>query len=151
RHRRTRFCLRCRAGMPLAGCTRRLKGWARASSSATAKAGLQCRRRDADGPGGWIRSIRGTCIRRAQQVVEMPDAALAFRAQASALVTARGEAALHRFADQYIFHLHLITELGVAGNARLRLVILCVMEIKLDAATLHAQRQDAIGLQATRH
>src|SRR6185437_2780204 len=66
----------------------------------------------------------GSGIGRAQQVLEMPNAAFARRAQPAGSVVARGQTLLHRLADRDVLVLHLVAEVLVGGNARLGALVL---------------------------
>src|SRR5690606_28118666 len=102
---------------------------------------------------GHLRSRRllVACVGGAQQVVEVPDTALASGAQASGVIGAGRETLLHRLADGDVLDLHFVAELRVARDPRLRLFVFRVVEIELDAATTRTQRDDPIGLQSTGH
>src|SRR6185312_13695491 len=81
---------------------------------------------------------------RAQQVLEMPHAALALRVEPARTVGAGSQPALHRFADADVLVLHLVAEAAVGLHARLRRGVLRVVVVEHDAAAIRTQRQDAV-------
>jgi hypothetical protein len=90
--------------------------------------------------------LRARATISVKQFVEVPDAALARRVQASRNIRSAREPALHRFADRDVFGLHGVGKrpvlLAERGTGTWRIEI-----IEVDAATLRIEGDDAIGLQ----